>query len=391
MTETLEVRIEKLVYGGDGLGRVEGRAVFVSGTAPGDLVRARVVEQKKGFARAELVEIVEPGPSRREAPCPVYGRCGGCQLQHVDYATQVEAKTAFVRETLERIGRLTLPGEVRMHADPSHEFGYRVRATAHLAATREGVIFGFFGARSHRIVDVESCPLLVPDLDAAWRRARAERGGLHRVKTLDLAAGDSQVATDPPIAAVGGAELETEIEGVRYRFSPSVFFQTNRHLLGALVRGATEGEETGGLALDLFAGVGLFAIPLARRFERVVAVEGDSRAAAFTRANARANDASAVDVVVEPVEHWLEREPVEPGSIDHALLDPPRAGLGLDATRALARLAPRRVVYVSCDPSTLARDLRVLVDAGYTLESVDAYDLFPQTYHVETIAKLGIR
>jgi 23S rRNA (uracil1939-C5)-methyltransferase len=391
MAETLEVRIEKLVYGGEGLGRVEGRAVFVAGTAPGDLVLARVVEQKKGFARAELVEVLEPGASRRDAPCPVYGRCGGCQLQHVDYATQVEAKRAFVRDTLERIGRLTLPGEVRMHADPEHEFGYRVRATAHLAATREGVLFGYFGARSHRIVDVESCPLLVPDLDAAWRRARSERQGMHRVRTLDLAAGDDRVATDPPVAAVGGAELETEIDGVKYRFSPSVFFQANRPLLGALVRGATGGEERGGLALDLFAGVGLFAIPLARRFERVVAVEGDSRAAAFARANARANDAGAVDVVIEPVEQWLDREPVAPGSVDHALVDPPRAGLGLDASRALARLTPRRVVYVSCDPSTLARDLRVLVDSGYALESVDAYDLFPQTYHVETIAKLNLQ
>src|SRR5262249_38321969 len=146
MDETLEVRIEKLVYGGDGLGRVEGCAVFVAGTAPGDLVRARVVERKKSFARAELVEVLEAGAP---APCPVYGRCGGCQLQHVDYAAQTEAKRAFVRETLERIGRLTLPGEVRMHADPAHEFGYRVRATAHLAATRDRVLFGFFGARSH--------------------------------------------------------------------------------------------------------------------------------------------------------------------------------------------------------------------------------------------------
>jgi 23S rRNA (uracil1939-C5)-methyltransferase len=390
MDETLEVRIEKLVYGGDGLGRVDGRADFVAGGAPGDLVRARVVESKKGFARAEIVEVVEPGPSRRVAPGPGYGRCGGWQIPHVDYAAQTEAKRTFVRDSLERIGRLTLPGEVHMHADPEHEFGYRVRATAHLAATREGVLFGFFGARSHRVVDVESCPLLVPDLDDAWRRARAERDRLHRVRSLDLAAGDDRVATDPPVAAVGGSELETEVNGARYRFSPSVFFQANRHMLGALVGGATAGEERGRLALDLFAGVGLFAIPLARRFERVVAVEADAHAAAFARANARANDADAVDVVIEHVEHYLAREPVAPGSVDCVLLDPPRAGLGVEAALALARLAPRRVVYVSCDPSTLARDLRALVDAGYALESVEAYDLFPQTFHVETVARLAL-
>jgi 23S rRNA (uracil1939-C5)-methyltransferase len=161
-------------------------------------------------------------------------------------------------------------------------------------------------------------------------------------------------------------------------------------LLGALVGGATAGEERGRLALDLFAGVGLFAIPLARRFDRVVAVEADAHAAAFARANARANDADAVDVVIEHVEHYLAREPVAPGSVDYVLLDPPRAGLGVEAALALARLAPRRVVYVSCDPSTLARDLRALVDAGYALESVEAYDLFPQTFHVETVARLAL-
>ena len=367
MAETIEVRIEKLVYGGDGFGRVDGQAVFVAGTAPGDLVRARVVERKKGFLRAEPVELLEPGPGRREPPCPLADRCGGCQLQHVDYATQVAAKGEFVREALVRIGRFDVQEPVRVHALPEHELGYRVRATAHTARTREGRLFGFYGPRSHRIVDVPSCPLFVPELDAEWQRVRAEeppRGATE----VEVSAGD-----------------EATLDGVRYQYGPGAFFQVNRHMLGALVQGAIGDDPGGRLAVDLYAGVGLFTIPLARRFERVVAVEGNRRAAEYARRNAEENGAANVDVVVEPVERWLSR--AAPGA-DLALLDPPRTGLGPGGAEALARLAPLRIVYVSCDPATLARDLSALVDAGYELDSVEAYDLFPQTFHVEAIARL---
>ncbi len=392
MSEIIEMRIEKLVYGGDGLGRVEGRAVFVPGTSPGDLVRARVVERKKSFLRAEVLDVLEPGPARRTPPCPLAGECGGCQFQHVDYGAQIAAKGEFVRDALARIGRIDFAGDIPVHADAEHELSYRVRATAHVVKTRDRVLFGFFAPRSHRVVDVESCPLLVPELDAAWHRARSSREKLHRVETLDLAVGDAGAAADPPVAAVGGSDLETEVAGVRYRFAPGTFFQANRPLLGSLVRVATDGDEEGGaLALDLFAGVGLFAIPLARRFGRVVAVESDGRAAAFARANADANGVANMRVVAEPVESWLAGRPVAEGEVDLALLDPPRTGLGLEGARLLAGLAPRRIVYVSCDPSTLARDLRVLVDAGYGLRSVDAFDLFPQTFHVETVARLDLR
>jgi 23S rRNA (uracil1939-C5)-methyltransferase len=209
---------------------------------------------------------------------------------------------------------------------------------------------------------------------------------LHRVAELSLAAGDAGTAADPPVAAVGGADLTAEVEGARYRFSAASFFQANRYLLGALVRGATAGDERGALALDLFAGVGLFAVPLARRFARVVAVESDERAAALAARNARENDAPNVEVVAEAVDTWLAR--ADAGAVDLALLDPPRAGLGADLVRRLARLAPREIVYVSCDPTTLARDLRAMLDEGYELGSVAAYDLFPQTYHVETVARL---
>jgi 23S rRNA (uracil1939-C5)-methyltransferase len=394
MSEIIEARIEKLVYGGDALARVDGLAVFVPYGAPGDLLRLRIVERKKGFARAEIVEVLEPGPSRRTPPCPYFGPCGGCQIQQVEYAAQLEAKESFVRDALSRIARVEAPEAFRLHAAPDREFGYRIRTTAHVVHARAETIFGYYGPRSHRIVDVESCPLLVDELDAAWRAAREARETLSRVRDLDIAVGDASAAAEPPIAQIGGGRLETHAAGATYAFSPAVFFQANRYLLDALVRTATEGEKRGALArgalaLDLYAGVGLFAVPLARRFERVVAVEGDGAAAALAAENARANGADGLEVVVAPVEEWLESDDVEPGGIDLALLDPPRSGLGEAASRRLATLEPGEIVYVSCDPSTLARDLRVLSDAGYSLDAVDVFDLFPQTFHVETVARLS--
>lgn len=388
MSEIIEVRIDKLVFGGDGLGRIDGLAVFVPYTAPGDLVRARVVERRKGFLKAEITELLEAGPDRRAAPCPVYGRCGGCQLQHVAYPAQVAAKREFVRETLERIGRISIPGEIAIRFDADHEFAYRTRATAHLATTRDGTLFGFFGRKSHRVVDVVSCPLLVPELDSAWRAAREQRAELHRTPALELSAGDQGCSASPPVAAVGGKSLEAETHGFRYRFNPASFFQVNRYLLEALVAAVVDGA-SGTLAVDLFSGVGLFTLPLARRFERVVAVESNSQAASYARENARLNEVENVTVEAEAVEEWLASAAASELPIDLVVLDPPRTGLGTEAASDLARLGPRRIVYVSCDPGTLARDLRVLVEGGYEVESVEAFDLFPQTFHVETVVRLA--
>ncbi len=389
MAEIIEVRIETIAYGGDGLGRVDGRAVFVPGTAPGDVASVRVVERKKNYLRGEPVAIVSASPDRREPPCPLVGRCGGCQLQHLEYGAQLAAKSRFVRDAIERIGHIHLDSEVPILGDREHELGYRIRATAHLAHTRDGVVFGFFGPRSHRVIDVPTCPLLVPELDEAWKIARGSSDALHRVDQLELACGDDRASAEPPIAAIGGAQLETGVGEYRYRFTPSTFFQANRFLLEPLVTAAIGHSGSGDLAVDLFAGVGLFAIPLSRSFSRVVAVESDARSAGLARENALANAAPTVEVVEETVEQWLEgavgRE------IDMALLDPPRTGLGLEASQRLAEIGPRRVVYVSCDPTTLARDMRILVDGGYSLESLEAFDLFPQTFHVRPLRRSRAR
>ncbi len=386
MDEVFDIRIEKLVYGGDGLGRLDGQAVFVPMSAPGDLARVRTVERKKGYLRAELVEVLEPGAVRRTPPCPHYGTCGGCQLQHVDYAAQRSAKAAMVRETLNRLARIELADDPRVVADDAHEFGYRIRASAHIAQTRNGTFFGFHAAKSNHVVDVPSCMLLVPELDAAWRRARESAASLHRLDTLGLDAGDNAVSADPPIAAVPSSELEITVAGLTFSYPGGAFFQVNRPLLDRLVADVTSGA-TGDVALDLYSGVGLFSLPLARSFQQVIGVESNAQAVASARANAARNGCANVEFIESPVEEWLARS-AQPVSIDFAIVDPPRAGVGADAARRLAELAPTHIVYVSCDPSTLARDLKILLGAGYTLESVVVFDLFPQTYHIETVARL---
>lgn len=389
MPDTIEVRIEKVVYGGHGLGRLDGQAVFVPFTAPGDLVKARITERKKGFLRADIVELLEPGPGRREPPCEYFQQCGGCQLQHLAYPAQVSAKAEFVRDALERIGRLKVPEEIVVRSSPEDEFGYRVRATAHVVDLEARTLFGFYSEKSHRVTDIARCPLLVPELDSAWIAARAVRERIARSRIVELAAGDGTSSAIPPVPGIGSGHVSTTVGGLRYSFGPGEFFQVNRPLVGALVASATSSStDAGGVAVELYSGVGLFSIPLARRFAKVVAVESSRSSVALARANAKANGATNIDFVGAPVERWL-REPnlgrVTPSLV---LLDPPRNGLGTRAARDLVALEPASIVYVSCDPTTLARDLRVIVDGGYRLQHVEAFDLFPQTFHVETVATL---
>jgi 23S rRNA (uracil1939-C5)-methyltransferase len=393
MNEMIQIQIEKIVHGGDGLARLDGQAVFVPFTAPGDVVRARVTQRRKGFLRAEVVEILEPGPGRRPAPCQYFGRCGGCQLQHLGYAHQLEAKVDALREALTRIGHIEWKEPIRIVGDPEHEFGYRTRATAHVVEPEGRRIFGFFAPNSHHIVDIEACPLLTPELDAAWRSVRAVEASFSRLRDLELAAGDDATAAAPPVSPVGGRDLTVTVNGTSYGFGPGVFFQVNRFALDALLASALADAEGGALAFDLYAGVGLFTIPLGRRFERVIAVEGDERAAAYARENYSRNGVGNVDVVSEAVEDWLAGRAVQvkASQPDLVVLDPPRAGIGPKAAEALSDLGPKRITYVSCDPATLARDLRTLLDRGYTLDGLEALDLFPQTYHVETVARLEYR
>jgi 23S rRNA (uracil1939-C5)-methyltransferase len=400
--DVVDVTTERIAYGGDAIARYRGLAVFVPLAAPGERLRVRVTERKKNFARAAIEEILVRSPARREPPCQLFGQCGGCQIQHMTYEAQLEAKAGFVRDALRRLGHIDWPGEIRVrHAS---EFGYRARAQVKLAppsTAGEGRkrAIGFNRAGSHSICDVHSCPILVPELNDSLRLLRSslsEASGTSEsslafddVKEVEMALGETGVSLEPAMREASSELVERNVRGAVYRFSPASFFQVNSLLLDELIEEAI-GDFAGKLALDLFAGVGFFTIQLARKFEKVIGVESDTGAARFARENIRANGLSNAMFYNTRVEEWLESALKQQGRFpppDFVLLDPPRNGAS-ESISLIAALGPASISYVSCDPTTLARDLRRLIDSGYHLKDVIAVDLFPQTYHIETVARL---
>jgi 23S rRNA (uracil1939-C5)-methyltransferase len=376
---TVEVAIESLAAGGEGVARdASGRVVFVSLAAPGDRVRVVVSEAHTRFARGEIDALLAPGPVRVAPRCPVFGVCGGCAWQHVDYAAQVEAKRVILRDALSRIGGVA--AELELVASPQ-PYGYRGRARV-LAA---GGQVGFRKRRSHDICAITTCPLLAPPLDAAlaqlasrapedgeWELALGSDGAVRVAKLGTRARSEERV-----VLRAGGEEIAV---------SSGVFAQANALLQGALAQTVLDAAGQGGELLELFAGAGFFTRGLARRFQRIVAVESDAAAAIDLAhnckplGNVRVVESRAETALADPRALRLAPEVV--------VLDPPRGGIGTRATEQLARLGAQRIVYVSCDPATLARDLGVLARKRWSLARVVGFDLFPQTPHVEAVAVL---
>jgi 23S rRNA (uracil1939-C5)-methyltransferase len=391
--DLIDVTTERLAYGGDAIARHDGFAIFVPYAAAGERLRVRITERKKNFARGVIDRILEPSSLRRAPRCQYFGDCGGCQLQHITYEAQLEAKVGFVRDALQRIGRIDWPYEIEI--GNGAEFGYRSRAQ--VKVDRRAGRIGFNRAASNSGCDVTSCPILSPELDQAlhslWDMLGRETdnpGGLPNRLQVDMAAGDSGVSFEPALGSLPGGVLQRTVNDAVYTFSASTFFQGNASLLERLVSEAV-GESSGDLAIDLYAGVGLFTVPLSRRFGRVIGVEADAVATKFARENISANKAPNVEFHNSKTEVWLkqfgERDASPP---DLILLDPPRTGAAESIAHMVAA-KPARITYVSCDPTTLARDLRQLIDSGYEISRVSAIDLFPQTYHVETVAHLERR
>jgi 23S rRNA (uracil1939-C5)-methyltransferase len=383
--DEIELEIEKLVTGGDGFGRVEGLPVFVARSAPGDRLRIRVWQRKPDFARGEVVAIVRASPERRQAPCPYFERCGGCDLQHLEDAAQVRHKVAATRETLERLGGVAWPESVNVVTGPM--WGYRLRARLHLEAAPAGEppSIGYMELGSHQLVAIDRCPILCPELEQMLRVLPAEIEGAPPQR-LDIAAGDDDAITvAPPLAGRGGGPVSRRISGWTFWYDARCFFQTHGDLLADLIEtvvGPWEGE----LACDLYAGVGLFGLPLAARYRKVVAVEGDRIAVRYHRRNLRENRIRSVEVISQAVESWIVKLPE---GVDRVVVDPPRMGLGPAVREGLLSRRPARITYVSCHPAALARDLRAL-SAGYRLESLTLLDLFPQTGHMEVVAQLTL-
>lgn len=394
--ETHEVTIEKLVYGGDGLARIGTQAVFVPFAATGDRLLVRITEVERNYARAVIEEMIDPSPARRRPPCKYFGHCGGCQLQHLDYRAQLEAKAAFVVESLRRLGRIEWNDEIEIRS--AAEFGYRSRAEIKVARDDAGQArIGYFRSGTQELCEVDDCVILLPAANRELQRLRAEPSLISNDATrVYLTVGDDEVIVTPATGENDRAEeldalgaASQQIGGMRYRFGVRSFFQGNRLLVEELLRVAV-GEARGAFAVDLYAGVGLFSLQLARVFDQVCAVEGNRTAAAHGAENVRANGVANVRYEPISVEAWLKYKSSECSRPDLVLLDPPRAGAGPQVIERLAALSPAAVTYVSCDPATLARDLRLLLDYGYRIDALTALDLFPQTFHVETVAQLRL-
>jgi 23S rRNA (uracil1939-C5)-methyltransferase len=396
-----EVEIEKLVYGGEGLGRHGGKVVFVPFTVPGDRVEVRPIEHKKDFIRAVVTQLLKPGPGRRAAPCSHFGRCGGCQWQHMDYALQVEAKRRILEEGFHHRFPETRKLLISMKACPN-AYGYRSRARVHLRGFGAQPKAGFFRHRSHAVEDVGDCPLFRQPLNealAAVRSAHREGRFGPGEKELELACSEdgSWVFTEvgPADSRAGQSSrdvMRKRVGEFSYATTASAFFQANEFMLEELMTLVLNLAAEGNAALDLFSGAGFFSLPLARRYRGVVAVESNPEAHRLCVGNAAHARLDNIQPMCADVLDWMEAvgSIAAPGH-DLILLDPPRAGAGLEVMKRLAEWVPKTIIYVSCDPQTLIRDLAALPARDYRIDFVEGLDLFPQTYHIETVVRLKRR
>jgi 23S rRNA (uracil1939-C5)-methyltransferase len=384
--DLIEVEVKKIVPRGFGLAFVPDLTVFVALAVVGDKALVRLTEIKGKTAFAEIERVIMPSAQRIAPRCPYVGRCGGCDFQQMTYAAQLDAKVEIVRDNLHRIGKIDYAGEIRMIASPQ-EFGYRLRAQWHIDGERREI--GYYERNSRNLVAIEHCPILAPELDDALQKVRAgiDWENFRPAKgAIDAACGDGgTVSLFSEAVRLPDNEIVFSAAGERYTFAAHAFFQGNKYLIEKLIETAIGGA-SGNRALDLYSGVGLFTLPLARRFEKVTAVEDYLLAVAFARKNVSNAGLSNVEMVTRPVGKYLAEQ--SDAEIDFALLDPPRFGTEKKTVLDLITLRPKIVSYVSCDPSVLARDLRRFLDAGYTIESITTLDLFPQTHHVETVVRL---
>ena len=390
------VKVEKWVYGGESLVRVDGRVVFAPFVLPGETVRLKVGDD----VHAELIDVITPAEERVDPACRLFTRCGGCHYQHAPYEFQLARKVEILREQLRRVGKIEYPGAIETISGPP--LGYRNRAQFHVADGR----IGYLAPRSHTLVPVTGeCPVASPKLNealAGLREKLRDPQFPRFVRSIELFTNETDVQvnivdSDKRVARwffdwVGSVKAIEYQTGVgTFRVGARSFFQVNRFLIEKLVEvalGDVSGAVSGGSALDLYAGAGLFAVPLAKRFGEVTAVEANSGAARDLEFNA-ARAGVVVRTELARVEDFLASAHHNPGEFDFIVADPPRAGLGKAVSQHLAQLAPPKIVIVSCDPATLARDVATLKD--YEIEKLILVDLFPQTYHMETVAHLRRR
>jgi len=351
----VDLKIEDVAFGGMGVGRESGKAIFVPYTIEGELVSAEIVREKKQFAEAELVNVREPSPDRVQPQCPYFGRCGGCAYQHINYEHQLAIKWRQVRDVLQRIGKLKdVP--MRPIIPSPEQYGYRNRITVHV---QDGVV-GFFRRDVHEVMDIAACPISMPEVNDALSQLRATR---------------------PPDGHYA----------LRAHSGPRVFAQTNDAVADAMadfISSLLTGDN--GLLIDAFCGAGFFTKRLAPRFQRVIGIDWDRFAIEAARKDARPNETYITGDVAIELSRLLvgSIDPIARGLTSAALIvDPPATGLSAEMRRAILDAPPRTMIYVSCNPPTLARDLAEL-RSRFSIVSITPFDMFPQTAEIEVVAHL---
>lgn len=399
-----ELRIEKMVQGGEGMARLpDGRVCFVQGGLPGELCQVEILQNKKDFTRGRVIKITEKSADRAEPKCPLYGKCGGCSLQHLESSAQAACSALVERENFRRIAHVELPENFKIHTGPA--WGYRNRARVVIARAKSGkVSYGFRMQKSNGIIPFANCPVLTPALNAFLKENAAKifeesikaskrppRNFELDVNLFDNGAGKvSYFYKGMPAADFEkNAVSVVEIAGKKIRSDASVFFQSNLSLLPELVtavqnavdEGIACGEASDAWLIDLFSGVGFFAAILKDKFKKITTVERDEGCLKHADFNLSADNVSA------PAEDWLAENVVDvPATL---IVDPPRTGLPPTALEAIVKSSVNRLIYVSCDPVTLARDFSRFRDAGFALKKAEGFAFYPQTPHLEMLFVLS--
>ncbi|MDQ3089214.1 MAG: class I SAM-dependent RNA methyltransferase [Acidobacteriota bacterium] len=384
--EILEVAVEKIVPNGFGLAFAENLTVFVALAVAGERLRVKIYQLKGKTAFAEIVEIIEPSNHRVAPECVYFGRCGGCNFQQIDYETSLETKVGIIRDCLSRIGKINWTAEIPIIPSPK-SYNYRARAAWHIDTRRRKI--GYFQRNSHQVIDVETCPILTPELQTTLDDLRREiewESFWSEIVEIEAANSGQDVSIYSNEIVAPSDEISFLAKGNRYFYNANSFFQGNPFLIESLIETAVK-DAKGKTALDLYCGVGLFTLPLAENFTKVIGVEGNERAVDFARKNIEQARIEHAQIFRENVGDWLAENAKDLQEIDFVLLDPPRSGTEKETIENLLKIKPKEISYVSCEPATLARDLRILSES-YSIESITALDLFPQTHHVETIVRL---
>ncbi len=419
----IEVRIEAVAFRGYGLGRINGKVVFIPLAVTGDRAWIEIIEEKKNYSMGRLVQLVEASQWRVNPPCPYFGTCGGCQWQHIDYPFQGELKKKILKESLERIGKLKTLPRVEITSSPE-SYDYRVRVQLKM----RGKKLGYFQERSHEIVDIDRCPISDPLINQAIQTLRHELTEALKLKTVEInVSRDEKKAVlilhaisgiqgteefsrnllqNHPflkgIALVAGNELRQwgdsslhftvsfyrsgERKQFELRATALSFFQVNPEQNRKLIETVLEftGARNNERVLDLYSGIGNFTIPLAAEASKAAGVEENSLAIEDARFNAEKNGIENCKFISGKAEEVLENLEEKP---DHIIVDPPRAGCQTILDQVVG-LNPRQIIYVSCEPTTFSRDIRLFSERGYALQRLRLIDMFPQSYHMEVVGLL---